>query len=41
MASEAFRNKSDGRLTDGAKAVLEDITRILRLTHNLLWCLVV
>ena len=41
MASEASRNESDGRLTEGAKAALEEIARILRLTHMLFWCLVV
>jgi hypothetical protein len=41
MASEASRNESDGRLTEGAKVALEDIARILRLTHMLFWCLVV
>jgi hypothetical protein len=41
MASEASRNESDGRLTEGAARALEDIARILRLTHKLFWCLVV
>ena len=38
LASNAARNESDGKLTEGAIAALDDVARIQTLMHQLFWC---
>jgi len=38
LASNVTRNHSDGKLTEGAIAALDDVARIQTLTHKLFWC---
>ena len=38
LAINAARNESDGKLTEGAIAALDDVARIQTLMHQLFWC---